>query len=137
MTSFTYTPTCGERNGVNSGASTVDNLTTVDSLGRVISKQTRQAPGSSNFDTVSYSYDLLGRVYTTSLPCVTGAGGTCPSTATATAYDALNRPLQVADAGSGFVTYNYSNYDVLQTVGPAPAGENAKRKQMEYDGLAV
>ena len=52
-----------------------------------------------------------------------------------TAYDALGRPLQTADAGGGSVSYKYTQNDVLQTVGPAPALENLKKRQLEYDAL--
>ncbi len=33
------------------------------------------------------------------------------------------------------VTYVYTQNDVLRTLGPAPTGENTKRKQFEYDAL--
>jgi YD repeat-containing protein len=59
--------------------------------------------------------------------------GACPGT-TAT-YDALSRPLVATDGGGGTNTSTYSNNDVLQVVGPAPTGENAKQKQLQYDGL--
>jgi RHS repeat-associated protein len=52
-----------------------------------------------------------------------------------TTYDALNRPLTVTDGGGGTITYTYASNDVYKSVGPAPTGENAKRKQLQYDGL--
>src|SRR6266446_4767869 len=56
--------------------------------------------------------------------------------ATTNSYDALSRISQVTDAGGGTATYSpYSNNDVVVTVGPAPSGENTKRRQLEYDGL--
>ena len=33
------------------------------------------------------------------------------------------------------MSYTYSTSDVLRTLGPAPAGENTKSKQLEYDGM--
>jgi len=39
------------------------------------------------------------------------------------------------DAGLGTISYFYSNNDVLVTIGPAPSGENTKRRQLEYDSL--
>ncbi len=135
-TSTSYTPTSTESALLfNGGASTVDILTTVDTFGRVRFKQTRQAPGSSTFDTIVYGYDTNGRLASVGIPCPSTAGVACPSAATTTTYDGLGRPLLVTDGGGGTVGYSYVGNDVLQTVGPAPAGENTKRKQFQYDGL--
>ena len=42
----------------------------------------------------------------------------------------------MTDGGGGVTNYSYAQNDVLVTVGPAPAGENTKRRrQLEYDGL--
>jgi RHS repeat-associated protein len=120
----------------NSNASATDVLTTLDGLGRVHVQQTRQAPGSNNFDTVETDYDSLGRPSRVTLPYVGTAGQTNTSAPAAiTTYDALSRPLQVTDAGGGSTTYSYPQNDVLVTVGPAPSGENTKRRQLQYDGL--
>ena len=123
----------------NNSQSIVDKLTTYDGLGRPILQQTRQAPGSNNFDTVIIGYDLLGRVAATSLPCTSTASVACSSPAnTTTTYDALNRPLQVLDAGGGYTQYSYSApglLDVTITVGPNPSGENLKKRQLEYTGF--
>jgi RHS repeat-associated protein len=120
----------------NSGNSAVDQLTTLDGLGRVHLQQTGEAPGSSNFDSVETDYDSLGRPSRVTLPYVGTAAQTNSSApATITTYDALSRPLQVTDAGGGSTTYSYPQNDVLVTVGPAPSGENTKRRQLEYDGL--
>jgi len=144
-TLYTYSPTAilptGETAMVfNSGASTVDKLTTYDGLGRPILQQTRKAPGSSNFDTVMIAYDLLGRISATSLPCVSAASAACSSPVyTTTSYDALSRPLQVTDGGTGYTQYSYtpsgSVLDTLVTVGPNPSGENLKKRQLESDSL--
>jgi RHS repeat-associated protein len=50
-------------------------------------------------------------------------------------YDALNRPTQSTDGEGGTTSYTYINNDVLMTIGPAPTGENTKRRQMQYDSL--
>src|SRR5207244_115130 len=70
-----------------------------------------------------------------SMPCSVGYTGTCSTPSTTQTYDALNRPLQTTDGGGGYVSYSYSQNDVLVTSGPAPLGENAKRRQLEYDAL--
>jgi RHS repeat-associated protein len=120
----------------NSNASATDVLTTLDGLGRVHLQQTRQAPGSGNFDTVETDYDSLGRPSRVTLPYVGTAGQTnAAAPAVTTTYDAQSRPLQVSDAGAGSTTYSYPQNDVLVTVGPAPIGENTKRRQLQYDGL--
>ncbi len=124
----------------NSNNSTVDSLTTLDSLGRTRIQQKRQSPAATTFDSVETDYDSLGRVSRATLPYVGTAGQTCPSgpscPATTNSYDALSRISQVTDAGGGTATYSpYSNNDVVVTVGPAPSGENTKRRQLEYDAL--
>jgi RHS repeat-associated protein len=127
----------------NSSNSTVDSLTTVDSLGRAHVQQTRQGPGSSNFDSVEMDYDALGRVSRVTLPYSGTAGQTNSSVAsTTTTYDGLSRPLTVLDGGNGSTIYYYGqpgsqNNDVLVTRSPAPTwdSENTKRRQYEYDGL--
>ena len=139
VTTNTYTPTTIE-SAMNFGSSTIDVLATVDVLGRKKLSQRRQgqAPGTTTFDTVQYSYDSNGRVSSVTHPCVATAGAGCTGAATTTTYDALNRPATVQDGGGTKISttsYTYSNNDVLQDFGPAPAGENDKRKQLQYDGL--
>jgi RHS repeat-associated protein len=126
----------------NSGASTVDKLTTVDGLGRTHVQQTRQSPSSSNFDSVETDYDILGRVSRVTLPYSGTVGQTNSLIAsTTTTYDAMNRPTSVTDGGGGITSYFYGspgsqNNDVYVTRSPNPTGENTKRRQFEYDGLA-
>jgi RHS repeat-associated protein len=121
----------------NGSNSTVDLLTTADGLGRPHLSQTKESPSSSTYDSVETDYDSLGRPSSKKVPYAASAGqvcsGTCP--AVAVSYDALNRPTSVSDAGGGTLTYTYSQNDILVTVGPAPSGENTKRKQLEYDAL--
>jgi hypothetical protein len=139
-TYYTYTPTTFESAlTFNGGASTVDVLATFDGMGHQLLQQQRQAPGSSNFDTIQYTYDLNGRPYTTIMPCTATAGSGCSTPVTTQLYDALNRPTSVTDGGSGKVSYMYiptaSTYDVTVTTGPAPTNENTKSRQLEYDAL--
>jgi RHS repeat-associated protein len=120
----------------NSGNSATDALLTLDPLGRNRLGQTRQAPGSTNFDTVETDYDSLGRPDKTTLAFATTAGTTNSSApGTTKTFDALSRVTGVTDSGSGTLSKTYSQNDVLVTRGPAPSGENTKRRQLEYDGL--
>jgi RHS repeat-associated protein len=120
----------------NSGNSTVDIVQSLDGLGRSSLQQTRQAPGSANFDSKENDYDSLGRIRRTTLPYAGTLGQTNSSAAArATVYDALGRVLSVTDAGSASTSYTYVQNDVLVVLGPAPSGENTKQRQLEYDGL--
>lgn len=137
-TSFTYTGATQVESvlPVISGQSSVDVLNTVDSLGRPYLTQRRQAPSSANFDTGTQFYDTDGRVYKAAIPCVKTAGLPCSTTpSTTTTYDGTGRPLQVTDGGGGTLTMTYSQNDVLRTLGPAPAGEHTKSRQVQSDGL--
>jgi RHS repeat-associated protein len=120
------------------GSSAVDTLTTVDVLGRIHIQQTRQAPASSSFDSVETDYDAVGRVDRVTIPYVATAGQATTSTAPAvsTSYDALSRVLSVSDSGGGLTSSTYTQNDVLSSVGPAPSGENPKRRQLEFDALS-
>jgi RHS repeat-associated protein len=138
QTTFSYpSPTTGESSmPFNGGSSVVDILQTLDSLGRIQVMQQREAPGSVNFDSVESDYDSIGRSSRTTVPYVAAANGTNGSApATTQTYDALNRPLISTDGGGGTVTQTYTGNDVLQSIGPAPAGENPKRKQSEYNSI--
>ena len=125
----------------NGGNSTSDMLTTLDGLGRTHVQQTRQGPSSTTFDSVETDYDSIGRVSKVTL-LYSGSAGQTNSTiaATTTTYDALSRPLSVADGGGGSITYSYGTVgsqqnDILVTQKPAPTGENTKARQLESDGL--
>jgi YD repeat-containing protein len=109
----------------------------IDGIGRLQLSQRREGPNSSNYDTTETDYDIAGRLEKVTLPFVAAAGGTnssAPGT-TYSSYDGLSRPLVVGDSGGGSVTYVYFQNDVAQTIGPAPSGENAKSKQLEYDAV--
>jgi YD repeat-containing protein len=120
----------------NGGNSLVEIRATLDGLGRLQVSQRRQGPGAANYDSVETDYDSLGRPYRTTMP-YSGTAGQRNSSgpATTTSYDALDRPTQVTDAGGGTVSMSYSQNDILRTLGPAPSGENTKRRQEEHDGL--
>jgi RHS repeat-associated protein len=141
VTTYTYTPaSSGVPASVEGdtpfGSSAVDVLTTLDPLGRTLTTQARQAPGSSTFDTVSYAYDSLGRQNFKSLPFSGSQGQTNSSgPGTTFSYDALSRKVEVSDAGGGYKTSLFTQNDRLITKGPAPSGEHLKQRQYEYDGL--
>jgi RHS repeat-associated protein len=119
------------------GTSSVAELRTqVDGLGRPLLSQRRQGPGSTSYDTVETDYTNFGPVAKVTVPFSAAAGGTS-STApgTSSSYDALERTIAVSDSGGGSVTYIYNQNDVRQTIGPAPTGEIAKVRQLEYDAL--
>jgi RHS repeat-associated protein len=113
----------------------VDLVTKLDTLGRSSLSQTRQAVGSSYFDTAFQTYDIAGRPYKTFMPCQAVQGSGCSTPSTTTTYDGMGRPLTVTDGGGGTTSYTYTKNDVLIKVSPAPAGENIKQRQLEYDGL--
>ena len=139
VTTMTYatSPMAGESTlNFNGTTSTADARITLDGLGRTHVRQQRQAQGSSSYDSVETDYDTLGRASRVTVPYTGTAGQTNSSAAgVVTTYDPLSRPLTVTDGGGGTTTYSYNQNDVLITVGPAPSGENTKRRQLEYDAL--
>jgi RHS repeat-associated protein len=132
----------------NGTSSTVDVASTLDSLGRPIYRQQKQSQTSSSYDTVQQTYDSFGRPFQVTMPYV---GSVATSTnsptapngtpATTTSYDALDRAIKIVNGGGGIVNVTYNQNDVygelapVPTVPPAPATENTKRRQMQYDGL--
>jgi RHS repeat-associated protein len=132
----------------NSNNSVADIRTNVDGYGRPSVSQILKGPGGTSYDSTEVDYNTLGLAYRSTVPYQASAGGTNGSVpATLTTYDALGRVSTVTDGGGGTVSYCYypsasggcvgttQTNDVLVTVGPAPAGENAKKKQYESDGL--
>jgi RHS repeat-associated protein len=119
--------------------STDDVLTYLDGFGRTYLTQTHEGIGSSNWDTVESDYNAFGQVVRSTLPFVSTKGATSTTTpGTAYQYDAMGRVTSATDSETptpGQVTYAYNGQDVLITLSPAPSGERAKVKQMEYDGL--
>jgi RHS repeat-associated protein len=139
-TTFNYTATTMDsRMLFNGGSSVAEQLSTLGTFGQVLYSQQREGPSSSNWDSTQVIYDSSLRAYQSTMPCVTTSGSNCPSAAkTTTTMDALGRATQTTDGGNptpGWVKYTYTQNDVLQEVGPAPAGENTKQKQLEYDAL--
>ena len=124
----------------NGTTSTADTLATLDGLGRIHVSQRKQSQTSASYDSVETDYDALGRPSKVTVPYSASAGQPAPTNpatpATATTYDALNRPLLVTDGGGGTTAYLYNQNDVVVTVGPKPANDNStKQRQLEYDAL--
>jgi len=138
VTNLTYTGQTSVESvlSINSG-STVDQLTTLDSLARPRVQQRKQSPTATQYDSVETDYDVVGRPTRTTLPYGAAAGTTTSPTTPGVImhYDALGRPTSVTDAGGGTTTYSYTNNAVLIAGGPAPTGENTKRRQLEYDSI--
>jgi RHS repeat-associated protein len=140
QTSFTYTgetsiksslPISGTTSGVNT-------LVTVDGLGRTSVSQLEETPTSVTYDSVETDYDSMGRPDRATLPYAANAGATNSSApSNQTTYDALSRKTQVADTEtpSRTVAFSYTQNDKYRTLGPAPTGENTKKRQYEYDAL--
>jgi RHS repeat-associated protein len=120
----------------NGTTSTTDALKTVDGLGRTHISQVKESQTSSTYDSVETDYDSLGRPSRRTLPYAAAARMTNSSApGTSTTYDALGRKTQMTDSSGRTVTYTYTQNDTYRTLGPAPTGENTKRKQSEYDAL--
>ncbi len=121
---------------VIAGTSSVDIVKILDTLGRPLLTQKRQAPSSTNFDTTIQWYDADGRLAHQSMPYVGTLDQTCCNTpATSIFYDGMGRVISFMDSSNTNVkTTSYAQNDVYTDV-VAPAGENDKRKQLQYDGL--
>jgi RHS repeat-associated protein len=122
----------------NGGNSVVEQLSTIGGFGQLLYSQQREGPNSASYDSTQLFYDAFVRPYQATMPCVTTVGQGCPSAAkTTTTFDALGRPTKTTDGGTtpGYVSSAYTQNDVLQSVGPAPSGENLKQKQLEYDAV--
>jgi len=123
---------------LNFSSSTVDVYQqSYPNLGKALAQQL-ESPTSSNWDTVlsAYTWNSTGIFNSSSLPVV-GTKTTVPTNVvnTTVTHDALGRTLVTTDGGGGTVTTAYTGQDVLNTLGPAPAGEVVKQVQKEYDGL--
>jgi len=138
VTNITYTGVTSAESSLvfNSSGSTVDVLATLDSQGRNHVSQGKESPSSSTYDSVETDYDSDGRPDRSTLPYAGTAGQTSSSApGTSTTYDALSRKTQVTDSGGRNTTFTYTQNDTYRSAGPAPTGENAKRKQFEHDAL--
>jgi YD repeat-containing protein len=137
---YTYTsPTRFSTDMVfNGGASISDNTVTTNTLGQKLSVQRRQSPSSSNYDTISFTYDTTGHMASTSTSCTTTIGGTCPTHAVDYIYDGNNRYKTITTKTTptnGVATFTYPAGDVKAVLSPAPTGENTKIIQTERNGL--
>jgi len=135
------TPTVASMNSsfeFNSSNSINNVTTTLDGYGRPINSQKQQSPTTTNYDTVSTTYNFGGVNPTVnkSTPCTASSGSSCgTSTGVTNAFDMLGRLVTSVDGGGGTDTITYTQNDVLNVLGPAPSGENAKQVQSQYDGL--
>jgi RHS repeat-associated protein len=128
----------------NSSNSVNSSVTTTDGLGRTLLQQTKQAPSSSQYDSVAFSYDSRGRLNCKTEVPYSGTEGsyTAPSssTGTCTIYDALDRQASIGEAGGGSIAYTYGintstpTSTMYSALGPAPAGESTKRRLSGYNG---
>jgi RHS repeat-associated protein len=140
-TNYAYSSTSvGSQMTFNSNFSTVHTVGFTDGLGRSHFTQQEPVPGSQYWNTVQSDYDVVGHVSRATLPFSATFSSTSSSApGTTYQYDALGRPKQATDSaaspGPGTVSYTYTNNDVLITVGPAPSGENTKRRELEYDAM--
>lgn len=138
VTNLTYTAQTSVESSMvfNASNSTTDVLATRDGLGRLHVSQIKEGPSSTTYDSVETDYDPVGRPDRTTLPYSQTAGQTS-STAPGRSmtYDPLGRKATVTDSGLLNVAITYSQNDAYNTKGPAPSGENTKRKQLEYDSL--
>ncbi len=152
QTTYSYPTASTSESAMNFGTnSTVDTLVTTDGLGRKILSQQKQAPGSANFDTVNTIYST--NAIQVSMPYVGTAGqlaspgrrgptggivGATPLTTTI--YDAVGRPVTIANAANGTTAYTYNGNTVLQQTGNATTGIRgqftiASSKQLQYNGM--
>jgi RHS repeat-associated protein len=114
---------------------TLQNVSQVNGLGKVLYKQVSQSYGSGNFDTYSNSYDSSNRLVGVYGPCTAALDTACAGAHATLSYDAMGRTLSAKDASGGTITNTFTGLDVLTTLGPAPANENVKRVQTERNGL--
>jgi len=138
VTSYTYPTSSSNTSSAtmifNGGASVSGSLTTYDSLGRAIIQQAPTSPSLSTYNSVQTSYDSNGRSWCQSIPYIASASGKGTGPFSCTTYDPLNRTTLFTDTGGGTVAYSYNENDTLVNQGPAPSGENTKRRQLEYNG---
>jgi RHS repeat-associated protein len=139
VTNFTYTGQTSVESSMlfNGGSSTVDVLSTSDSLGRPHLVQVKQSPSSSTYDSTETDYDSDGYTHRMTLPYAGTAGQTNTSGpwVKVLTRDALGRPTGTTNSGGLAATIAYTQNDTYRTLAPAPASENTKRRQYEYDAL--
>lgn len=65
----------------NSGNSITEGLSTFDNLGRPLYRQQQEGAGAINYDTTQAIYDVAGRPYQSTMPCVASSKQGCPTAA--------------------------------------------------------
>jgi RHS repeat-associated protein len=145
--SYGYNPLTVE-SILNFGTSTIDKFNQKNVNALTAYSQQREAPSSSNWDTVQsgYVWGSSGKTTSTSMPCATNKGSGCTNGVTTTTHDALGRPLVQTGGGGATLTYSYTGSSSCTssspacfiktiTLGPAPAGEVVKEAVQEYNSL--
>ena len=85
---------------------------------------------------MEYRYDGANRLGRADYPYVSTAGSQGnEGSPTNYSYDALGRVVDITDDTGIDTHYSYFLNDTKVTVNPPPAGENSKRRQIEYDVL--
>jgi RHS repeat-associated protein len=140
VTNFTYTGQTSVESSMlfNGNSSTLDVLSTADSLGRPHLVQVKGGPSSSTYASTETDYDSDGYPDRITLPYFGTAGQASPSAPSKKMIltrDALGRPTEITNSGGLDVTLAYVQNDTYRTLGPHPTGENTKRRQYEYDAL--
>ena len=120
----------------NSGNSIRNTTTIGDGYGRTTNVQTQESPSASNYDTVTtaYGWSTNYKTVAASQPCSTTLGSTCTLVHTSY-YDPLGRLYEKTTTSNETLTHIYNENDDLVVLSPAPANENNKQVQREYDGL--
>jgi RHS repeat-associated protein len=119
-TTIAYTDTPGsfsvQSSVAQSSGTPIVTTTGYDGLGRKSFTQLSENDGSSIFST--YAYDGRGRQQCASLPFRSASPTACSATpATTTAYDGLNRPVQVTESDG---SNTYTSYGASQTAAGTP-----------------
>lgn len=111
-----------------------------DGLGRPTISQVRQGPSSSNYDTVSKTYGwkdsgghaLTNFQTTTSVPCSTTLGASCPTVAVTSLANPVRGFISSTDVNTGTQKAGYKQNDTSIAIGTSPKTFTA---QTEVDGF--
>jgi len=120
----------------NSGTSTIDILTTLDTMGRLKLQQQRLSPGNSNFLTIQNGLDGSGRPSTSWLPFVGTAGQTSSSGANSTlSWDPATRLSDISETSGLHESVTYDRqYATITTDGSGSAPQSKRIAQMDALG---
>jgi RHS repeat-associated protein len=124
------------------GSGAVNNVTTtLDGYGRVTNVQKQQGPSASNWDTVSTyrGFSTVIPTVQTTNPCPQTLGTPCGQTYGSTLGGSVSPTgvlsRTVTQSGSNAVTTTtYDENDETSILTPAPAGENSKGVEIQYNG---